>query len=308
MSEQTAGVIHDIGYRHYDGPRLGRAYAVRALTVHSLRGIFGLGRRARSKIIPFFLAAIMLMVAVVSITMMALLKQRGVSYTGLAVFMQVVLAIFLAAQSPSVVAPDLRYRVLPLYLSRPVTVIEYVGAKLAAMTIAMYLMVAVPLTLTFIGELLVSAGGPTQGGALMEGLPTTLEGAPQTKEYVAAMVMALVLALLLASFGLALASFTPRRGLGVASVIAVYLLVSAVSTILYATMESMGNQSAGWAWLLNPFFLVDALQVWLFGTPASAPDSTYPGAAGPVAALAIIALIALGVAALILRYRKAASR
>lgn len=310
MSEQTAGVIHDIGYRHYDGPRLGRGYAVRALAVHSLRGIFGLGRMARSKIIPFFLAAIMLMVAVVSITMMALLKQRGVSYTSLAVFMQVVMAIFLAAQSPTVVAPDLRFRVLPLYLSRPVTVIEYVGAKLAAMTTAMYLLLAVPLTLMFIGELLVSAGGPSTTEGLIPGMPTTLEGAPQTKEYVAAMVMGLVLSLLLASFGLALASFTPRRGLGVASVIAVYLLVSAVSTILYATMESMGrDEDAGWAWMLNPFFLVDAVQVWLFGTPVSAPDGSYPtGIGGPIAALAVVVLIGLGVTALILRYRKAASR
>ena len=31
------GVIHDIGYRHYTGPRLGRPGIVRALVWHSLR-------------------------------------------------------------------------------------------------------------------------------------------------------------------------------------------------------------------------------------------------------------------------------
>jgi len=35
-----SGVIHDLGYRRYDGPRLGRAQIGRALAWHSLRGAF----------------------------------------------------------------------------------------------------------------------------------------------------------------------------------------------------------------------------------------------------------------------------
>jgi ABC-2 type transport system permease protein len=31
------GVIHDLGYQHYDGPRLGRLAIIRALIWHSLR-------------------------------------------------------------------------------------------------------------------------------------------------------------------------------------------------------------------------------------------------------------------------------
>lgn len=34
--------IHNIGYRGYDGPRLGRAYARRSLFSQSLRGAYGL--------------------------------------------------------------------------------------------------------------------------------------------------------------------------------------------------------------------------------------------------------------------------
>ena len=48
----TTGVIHDLGYQHYDGPRLGRPAIVRALAWHSLRSAFGLGRGARAKIVP----------------------------------------------------------------------------------------------------------------------------------------------------------------------------------------------------------------------------------------------------------------
>ncbi|MEU8246976.1 ABC transporter permease [Nonomuraea sp. NPDC048916] len=281
--------IYDIGYRHYDGPRLGRAHSTRALAVHSLRGVFGLGRTARSKIMPFALAVIMLLPAVVSIAMMALIGQRGVSYSAYAVIMQAVLAIFLASQGPAIVAPDLRFRVLPLYLSRPISIGDYVSAKLAAMTFALFLMVAVPLTLMYLGELLID-----------------LEGPPQTKEYLGALAMALVLAVLLSAFGLAIASLTPRRGLGVASVIAVYLLVSASVPVLYGTLESTGNEAAArWSWLVNPFWLVDAVQVWLFGTTPNS-EGGYPP--GPAPAVIVVALIAVAVAVLALRYRKAASR
>ncbi|NJP96491.1 ABC transporter permease [Nonomuraea sp. FMUSA5-5] len=283
--------IYDIGYRHYDGPRLGRAYATRALAVHSLRGVFGLGRPARSKIVPFALAAIMIMPSIVGIAMMALIKQRGIPYSGFAVVMQAVVAIFLAAQAPTVVAPDLRYRVLPLYLSRPVSITEYVGAKVAAMTVAVFALIAVPLTVTYLGELIVDMPGP-----------------PATGEYLGAVLMAFLLALLLAAFGLALASFTPRRGLGVASVITVYLLSSASVPIIYGTLYSSGNEgAAAWAWLANPFWLVDSVQYWLFGTtPHSIEGAAYPS--GPASAAVLVLLIAAGLAALALRYRKAAAR
>lgn len=281
--------IYDIGYRHYDGPRLGRGHTVRALTVHSLRGIFGLGRTARSKIMPFSLFTIMLLPAVVSIALMALAQQRGLPYSGFAVIMQAVVAIFLAAQAPTVVAPDLRFRVLPLYLSRPVTIGEYVGAKVTAMTVALFVLVALPLTLIYVGELLIDLPGP-----------------PATGEFFGAVAMALVLALVLSTLGLAISSLTPRRGLGVASVIAAYLLSSAAVPVIYGTLEMSGYDSqARWAWLANPFWLVDAVQSALFGTPSHA-EGPYPG--GPVPAVLVVALIAAAMAVLALRYRKAASR
>ncbi|RCG24440.1 ABC transporter permease [Sphaerisporangium album] len=285
------GVIHDIGYRHYEGPRLGRGAALVALTIQSLRGVFGLGRTARAKIMPFLIGGTMMLPAVVSIALMAVVKQRGVAYPSYALIMQAVLAVFLAAQSPYLVAPDLRFRVLPLYLSRPVTTADYIAAKLAAMALAMFLLIAVPLTVLYAGELLVDLDGP-----------------PQTKEYFAALATGVIFAVLLASVGVAIASFTPRRGLGVAAVIAVYLLTSAISGVLVGVLMSVSRDSAAaWAWLINPFFLVDAVQVWLFGTSPN-NDGGYPeGVGGPVALAAILVVIALSVTALALRYRKAAS-
>lgn len=282
--------IYDIGYRHYEGPRLGRAHAVLALAVHTLRGVFGLGRPARSKITPFSLAFIMLLPAIVSVAAMSLTRQRLMDYSGFAVVMQAVPAIFLASQAPTAVAPDLRFRVLPLYLSRPVTAGEYVLAKVAAMTVALLLLLAAPLVLMYAGELL-----------------TDLPGPPLTGEFLGALAMALVLAALLSTLGLAIAALTPRRGLGVASIVAVYLLSSAAVPIVYATLSSAGYDSAArWAWLANPFWLVDSVQSWLFGTTAHIPDGSYPDS--PLPALLVLGLVAAATAVLSARYRKAASQ
>ncbi|MBO3747136.1 ABC transporter permease [Streptosporangiaceae bacterium NEAU-GS5] len=280
-------VIHDIGYRRYDGPRLGRFPAALALARHSLRGAYGLGRPAKSKILPFLIAAIMMLPAVVSIAVMALLKQEAISYPAYMVTMEAVIAIFLATQSPYMVAPDLRFRVLPLYLSRPVGIVDYVGAKLAALATALFVLLAVPLTILFIGELLIDLPGP-----------------PHTHDYLAALVGGVVLSVLLASIGLALASFTPRRGLGVASVIAFYLFTSAVSAVFVGVLQSVGkSEAAAWAWLANPFFLVDAVQVWLFGT--NPIGDGYPP--GPWALVIVLVVTALAVLGLLARYRKAAT-
>lgn len=288
MTTEPTAVIHDIGYRHYDGVRLGRGRATLALGVQSLRGVFGLGRTVRAKIMPLLLAAIMLMPTVVSIGVMALAKQFVMPYPNYAVFMQAVIAVFLAAQSPYLVAPDLRFRVLPLYLSRPLTVTDYVLAKLAALAVALFGLLAVPLTIEFVGELLVDLPGP-----------------PHTADYLGALGGAVLHAVLLSSVGIALASFTPRRGLGVASVIAFYMFTAAVSGIFTGVLISSGRDDlAGWALLLNPFFLVDYAQSAMFGTAPVNTESAPPGIASCLILLAVIAVAVTGV---LLRYRKAAS-
>ena len=59
--------IHDIGYRSYDGPRLGRSYATRSLYSQSLRGAYGLGRSAKSKVLPMLLFVVMCVPAAIMV-------------------------------------------------------------------------------------------------------------------------------------------------------------------------------------------------------------------------------------------------
>src|SRR5215510_1336408 len=67
----ATGVIHDLGYRHYEGPRLGRAAIIRALYWHSLRSAFGIGRGAKAKIVPILMFALMCLPAVVNAIVVA---------------------------------------------------------------------------------------------------------------------------------------------------------------------------------------------------------------------------------------------
>ena len=62
-AESAAGSIYDLGYRNYEGKRLGRRYAVLSLYIQSLRGVFGFGRHTSSKIIPIGLTIVALLPA-----------------------------------------------------------------------------------------------------------------------------------------------------------------------------------------------------------------------------------------------------
>ena len=62
---RPAGVIHDLGYRPYAGPRLGEGAVAWAFFVTGLRNTYGLGRSGRSKVLPMILLGLMLLPALI---------------------------------------------------------------------------------------------------------------------------------------------------------------------------------------------------------------------------------------------------
>ena len=105
-AEADTSRIHDIGYRHYDGERLGRAYIRRSLFTQSLRGAYGLGRSAKSKVLPAMLLAAMCLPAaiIVAVTVYAKLRALPMQYTRYAIVLQAVIGLYLAAQAPQAVS------------------------------------------------------------------------------------------------------------------------------------------------------------------------------------------------------------
>ncbi|MGH2776492.1 MAG: ABC transporter permease [Actinomycetota bacterium] len=283
----TTGVIHDIGYRHYDGERRGRSYIRRSLYIDSFKGAYGLGRSARYKVMPMILLALMCLPAAVIVAITAVTNSDELvgDYTSYILNLQLVVLIFLASQAPATVSRDLRFSVMSLYFSRPLERVDYVASKYAAMVSALFVLTVAPLTIMF-------------AGALVVGLTIT----EQIPDYLRAVAGAGILSLILGGFGLVIAAITPRRGFAVAAIIAVLVVLAGVQTALQELAIAEGFDGASYLGLLSPFTLVQGVQSSLLG--AAIPLPSPPGATGAlVFSVAALFLVALSLAVLLLRYR-----
>jgi ABC-2 type transport system permease protein len=302
----VTSTIHDIGYRHYDGPRLGRAYVLRSLFVHNLRAAYGLGRPVKAKVMPFLLFGAMLLPAVGSVAALALTKEPNalIRYSAYAVYLQPLIAIYLATQAPVIASREMRFHVVPLYFSRPLGRFDYVLAKYGALATALFILLSTPVTLLYAGALATREPKKATPG---EPPPPKLPGIGQhTAHYLEGLAGCVLFALVLAGLGLVVAAFTPRRGFGVAGVIAVYLVSLTVVTIVQGIAESQSKYTlSGWAGLFTPFYLVDGVQVRLFGAQTSTPQPPPGQFGGVVFAAACAALIAVTVGIVYARFRKA---
>ncbi|MEW2396569.1 ABC transporter permease subunit [Streptomyces sp. NPDC046862] len=287
--EQTR--IHDIGYRNYDGPRLGRAYARRSLYSQTLRGAYGLGRSAKSKVLPMLLFVVMCVPALIMVAVAVATKANDlpVAYTRYAVIMQALIGLYVASQAPQAVSRDLRFKTVPLYFSRPIETADYVRAKYAALASALFILTAAPLLVLYVGALLAK-----------------LDFTDQTKGFAQGLVSVALLSLLFAGIGLVIASVTPRRGFGIAAVIAVLTIsYGAVSTLQAIADAQMSSGAIPWIGLFSPITLIDGVQTAFLGASSSFPGAVGPGTGeGVVYALVVLGLIAASYGLLMRRYKK----
>jgi len=313
----TSGVIHDLGYRRYDGKRLGRAQIARALCWHSLRSAFGIGRGVKAKILPVITFAIMCLPAVVNAVGVATSSShaRQIPYdTYVPALRVLVMTIFIAAQAPELVSRDLRSHVLPLYFSRPIRRIDYPLAKLAAFVIACLIMIEIPELLLYLGTVLQSHGFSAVWA--------------QTRALTPGLLVGLMWAVLLAAIGLALASFTGRRAYATGTIAIFFFLTWTLARLLskiaartshvivqgngralalqhgHVVFARPGAIPAGvhLAGLISPFTVLDGVREWLGGTsPGIIPD---PGGYGAAYGLMLLVFLGASVGAVIARYRK----
>jgi ABC-2 type transport system permease protein len=301
------GVIHDLGYRRYEGPRLGRAAIIRALYWHSLRSAFGIGRGAKAKIVPILAFILMCLPAIVNAVAMAQHpgQQPVVDYDTYTYQLRtLVMLIFVAAQAPELVSRDLRSHVLPLYYSRPMRRLDYPLAKYLAFTAACLLLVEIPLIILYVGNLLSAGGGSAVWG--------------QTKALIPGMGVGALWAILLAAIGLLLASLTGRRAYATGMIAIYFFLTWILARILVNIAQHGGGPGpvhgpgalaaasvplgARLPGLISPFTVLDGVRQWLGGTnPGPIPN---PGSAGVVYGLMFVLLLAVSLGGLAVRYRK----
>ena len=296
----AGGVIHDLGYRRYDGPRLGRRRIVAALAWHSFRSAFGFGRGPKAKVVPAITFLAICLPAVVNAFVMSRGNPRAVDYdTYVPVLRDFIMIIFVAVQAPELVSRDLRSRVLPLYFSRPIKPGDYPLAKYLGFTAACLVMLEVPLLLLYGGSV-----ANVHGGAA---------GWAETRALIPGLLVALMWAVALAAIGLFLASLTGRRSFATGAVAIAFLLTYTVAEILLqveteaathaggSVVPSLAEKVSG---LFSPFTLFDGVRLWL-GATDPGDNVLRPGAFGAVYALVLIVLVGLCLYGLAARYRKA---
>jgi len=312
----AAGVIHDLGYRRYDGPRLGRAQMVRALVWHSFRSAFGFGRGAKAKIVPVIAFVALLLPAVVNAASLANGNGQLVFYdTYQPLLRDLVMTIFVAVQAPELVSRDLRSRVLPLYFARPIKTSDYPLAKYLAFTAACAVMIEVPLLVLYLGTIVNAHGGAAVWA--------------QTREFIPGLLVGLMWAVVLAAISLFLASLTGRRSFATGAVAIFFLATYSISQILLQVENHAAQNQASAAkgpgpggvplalvpvntgekvsGLFSPFTLFDGVRMWLSGHGTGQSDNVrYPGSFGAVYALVLVVLLAACLTGLFARYRKAA--
>ena len=286
MSE--ADVIHDIGYQRYDGPRLSRPAVFGALYQHGLRAAFGLGRTAKAKIFPWLVAAIVTLVAVIVAGVRA--------KTGLVIFnyiqfddtMAWLVIFFVAIVAPELVSRDMRSGVLPLYFSRPLRAADYVGAKVAALITAVWLLLGVPQFVMFLGAAFTTKTG-------MRGVWHELGDLLPGWGY------SLLWAVIFTGLGLLIASLTGKRAFAAGGIVAVFLMTTPVVGVLSILPSTTAQELAG---LASPMSLISGVGQWLI---SGANTGLNIGRFGPIYGIEFVCLVAACLLLLLARYRKVAS-
>jgi ABC-2 type transport system permease protein len=248
-NRQDAGAIYDLGYRSYDGIRLGRWYAVRALTLQSLRTAFGIGRSARAKATPFVLLAFATIPALGAVIVAAATGNALQVLSHEQNFARIawIFALFCAGQAPELVGGDQQNKVLSLYFARALSRADYVLAKLTALTAALLIIGLTPQLVLFIGR------------AFVDENPWSLIQR-DAHLLIPILTSAFLIALLFASFGLLVASITKRRVLATAAIIGTLMITLAAGSTL-VRME----RSLRYSILISPIEVSEGVTLSLFG-------------------------------------------
>lgn len=293
--EARGGAVYDRGYRPYDGPRGGRGAATFALYKASIRRALGIRRSWRQKVAPFVLLGVVTIPAIVNVGIGYVTRNESIlsrfqiityrDYVGVSS----ALLLFVALVAPDVVCPDRRQHVLPLMFARPMTGVDYVAAKVGAITSILFAFSFLPQVVLFVGNMFVSDSAYDY----VTGHLDIVWKVPLAVAF---------LALYYAVIGVAIASLTSRRIVAGASVIGLFLITSISSGVIVGNNFKFDGGSA--AAVINvlalPLYLRDLVFLGHVD-PASPLNGVANGGVLAVATYAAVLLVGVGV--LIRRYR-----
>jgi ABC-2 type transport system permease protein len=267
--------VFDLGYQGYEGERLGRNARRRAIWSDGVRISLGLGRGTGAKVAPWLLLGLALVPMLVLVVVAAFVGPATSpddfelpSYGDYYGWAMATLGLFAAVIAPLLVCPDRRDGVLALYAARPITPLDYILARWAAFGTVMVAAAWLPEAVLFTWNTL-DAGSP---GAYLR------DNWDVVPRFLAA---GAVVAVVLTTLALFVASFATRRAYASVTMLAVLFVGSAVGGI--ATDNFSGGLADAVSLVGIPHSLTDAVH-WIFGEDVDGQVS------GAVALLFLLAL------------------
>ena len=253
-----------------------------ALFQAGLRRAWGIGRPARSRVVPWALFGSALIPAIIVLGIAVLVSEDFVpsgyeSYFG---WIARILILFSAAVAPELVCPDQRLRVLSLYFSRPIGRLDYVGAKLGALLTAVLTLALVPEAILFLGHAFASQD-------TLDYVRDNLDKPPRI------IGAGLLVGLYFGSIALAIAAHTTRRVFAAGGFIGLMLISTTVASVTDATLD---NEPARLLGLLALSEVPIAATAWFFDvepSPAIAQSVDFPAGLWVLVALAYTAVALL---------------
>ena len=287
-----AGVIHDLGYRRYDGRRDGTGAIALTLFTTGLRHVYGLGRSGRSKTLPLLLLAMSVLPAliVVGVVVLTGLSDLPLTYAGYVSQTQLLISLFAAAQAPVLFSRDLRHRSIVLYLARPLSAPIFAITRWLSLITSILLFTAIPSVLLFVGALLAG-----------------LDVSDQTTNLLKALCLQVLLATMLAGITGLISSISLRRGFAVVGSVMALIVLSGVVTAVQGISDAQDSDGVGVvAGLFSPWSLHGGLaDAWGAGVRVFTP----PDGAWVLAYVLVGLLIAAaGGLGLVARFRKVGAR
>jgi hypothetical protein len=223
------GEVFDRGYKHYDGPRLGRRGAFFALVRYSIKRAVGIKKSWTAKIIPILLYVAAFVPAIIYIGVSALVPDADIwEYPDFFVNIFVIEGIFVATITPEMLCGDRRENVLSLYFSRAIKRSDYILGKLAAAALLTVTISVLPAILLWIGSQLLDDSPLTAMKNNLDDLGKIL-------------IVGMAIAFYLGAIGLLISSFTGRKSIAVAVIMIGFGVATSLQIALRAAFEDNDN-------------------------------------------------------------------
>ena len=210
MVDRSDAVIVDRGYRSYDGDRTGGRGAVGAIVREGYRRVLGLRRKARRKVLPWFLICLALITVAIFIGIHWVASSTPVvpgeapellpRYGEYFDLISVIALLFTALAAAELFVPDRVQGVLNVYFSRPLDSDRYLFAKFLALGSSVLSFYLVPQIIFHVGLASVDRSG------FLTYMGDNLDVAWKVP------VTALIYFMVHASLAVGIAAFLPRVG------------------------------------------------------------------------------------------------